>query len=74
MAVLTKVSCPMCGEPEGIRLLWGFPSLDELEAYGRAGGVVIGGYESPTDAADGPPADTECRHCGHRWFSGEWPS
>jgi hypothetical protein len=54
-------TCPACGSPRVIPVLYGSPTSD-LIAADAAGQVAIGGAR----AADGS-ARWECRDCDHRW-------
>lgn len=54
------LTCPACGEPEGVPIAWGMLGPDEFERED----VAFGGCVLPPD-----PPTTRCRACGHEWGS-----
>ena len=53
--------CPRCGERRPLRIVYGLPTFDALQASERGefalGGCVVG-YDSPS---------WRCRRCGREW-------
>jgi hypothetical protein len=60
----TKITCPACGSPEGVPLLWGLPDA-RAWAAGERGELVIGGCDLPM--GEGPLPNLQCLKCHRQW-------
>lgn len=63
--VFSKTVCPLCGQLQGVPLLWGEPDSRAWGAYLR-GEVMLAGcvVETPTN---GLVPENGCLDCNHRW-------
>ncbi|MGH2740545.1 MAG: hypothetical protein ACRDH6_08715 [Actinomycetota bacterium] len=59
-------ACPRCGSEDQVRIVYGFPTGETVEAFKRDE-IELGG------CLTGSPARWHCRACGHDWpKSGPW--
>jgi hypothetical protein len=66
---IDEQTCPSCGQPEGVPLIWGMPDEHAFKMLWEAserGEVVIAGCAIECDE-NGVTPDHECLECGHRW-------
>jgi hypothetical protein len=61
----TNDTCPECGKPEGIPIIWGKPPAEAADKIAR-GEVVCGGCDI-WSAVCGTVMNRECQACGHQW-------
>ena len=59
----TKGTCPKCGAPGAVPVVFGLPT-DEAGRAAEAGEVVLGGR-----VVTPRMPDTHCRSCGHEWIA-----
>lgn len=57
--------CPRCGERAAVRILYGMPTPDAVEAAERGELVIAGCARERNDPSH------ECRACGHRFQAGD---
>lgn len=69
----TPLTCPGCGEREGVRLVLGYPN-PAARAEIDSGDAVWGGCFMPYPPPPRPWVDTACRACGAQWSSEAKPS
>jgi hypothetical protein len=57
----SRRTCPRCGSPRSVRIVYGYPAPELLE-QARGGGVSLGGC-----VLTGDDPTRQCRACAHRW-------
>lgn len=59
-------TCPACGKPEGLQIVWGKPSAEDADKIAR-GEVICGGCDI-WSVVCGTLMNRECQACGHQWY------
>ncbi len=65
----SQETCPECGKPDSIPLVWGKPRSEDAEKIARRE-LACGGCDI-WSALDGIVMNHQCTVCGHRWKTAE---